>query len=88
MTKIQKKSISFLLSLKNLTIKSETKTGKTYLIPVYEFLISIKNEKKFQKYFEILIFFPTQELCLQIINNLNKIKDSCINVVYGILMRG
>ena len=51
MTKIQKKSISFLLSLKNLTIKSETKTGKTYLIPVYEFLISINNEKKFQKYF-------------------------------------
>ena len=63
-TKIKKKSISFLLSHKNLIIKCETETGKTYLIPVYEFLININNEKKFQKYFGILIFFPTQSLLL------------------------
>ena len=92
MTKIQKKSIPLLLSHKNLIIKSETGTGKTlaYLIPVYEYLININNEKKISRKNGIfcIIFSPTHELCLQIENSLNKIKDSCINVVYGTLMGG
>ena len=92
MTKIQKKSIPLLLSHKNLIIKSETGTGKTlaYLIPVYEYLININNEKKISRKNGIfcIIFSPTHELCLQIENCLNKLKDSCINVVYGTLMGG
>ena len=92
MTKIQKKSIPILLEHKNVVVKSETGSGKTlaYVIPLYEFLINLNNEAKINRKDGVhcIIFSPTHELCLQIEETFNKLKSSCINVVYGSLMGG
>ena len=92
MTKVQKKSIPILLEHKNVVVKSETGSGKTlaYVIPLYEQLININKESKINRKQGVysIIFSPTHELCMQIEETFNKLKSSCINVVFGSLMGG
>jgi ATP-dependent RNA helicase DDX31/DBP7 len=92
MTKVQKKSIPILLEHKNVIVKSETGSGKTlaYVIPLYELLFKLNSETKIDRKqgTYCVIFAPTHELCLQIEETFNKLKSSCINVVYGSLMGG
>ena len=92
MTKIQKKAIPILLEHKNVIVKSETGSGKTlaYIIPLYQNLIEINEINKISRKDGIysIIFSPTHELCLQIEKTFDKLKSSCINVVYGTMMGG
>ena len=92
MTKIQKKAIPILLEHKNVIVKSETGSGKTlaYIIPLYQNLIEINEINKISRKDGIysIIFSPTHELCLQIEKTFDKLKSSCINVVFGTMMGG
>ena len=92
MTKIQKKAIPLLLEHKNVIVKSETGSGKTlaYTIPLYQQLIELNNTEKISRKDGVysIIFSPTHELCMQIEKTFDKIKSSCINVIYGTLMGG
>ena len=92
MTKIQKKAIPILLEHRNVVVKSETGSGKTlaYVIPLYEQLININQHEKIDRKQGVyaIIIAPTHELCLQIEETFNKLKSSCIHVVYGCLIGG
>ena len=92
MTKIQKKAIPLLLEHKNVIVKSETGSGKTlaYTIPLYQQLIELNNTNKISRKNGVysIIFSPTHELCMQIEKTCDKLKSSCINVIYGTLMGG
>ena len=92
MTKIQKKAIPILLEHRNVVVKSETGSGKTlaYVIPLYEQLININQHQKIDRKQGVyaIIVAPTHELCLQIEETFNKLKSSCIHVVYGCLIGG
>ncbi|SBT50387.1 DEAD/DEAH helicase, putative [Plasmodium ovale wallikeri] len=76
-TKIQKLAIPYILKGNDVILNSKTGSGKTmaYLIPVVQNLIKFNiNEKEHLKFFyKCIIISPTEELCLQIYDVVEKL---------------
>ena len=72
-TPVQEAVYKKILEGKNLTVKAETGTGKTfaYLLPLFEKYGEARGENK------ILILVPTHELAVQVAKETRKVADSC-----------
>ncbi|MEN6499363.1 MAG: DEAD/DEAH box helicase [Rectinema sp.] len=67
-TEVQRRAIPILLQKKDVTMQSETGTGKTlaYLLPIFHLLLEAKTESPKMHWPNALIVCPTQELTVQV----------------------
>jgi len=69
-TEVQKQAVPLLLEKKDLSMQSETGTGKTlaYLLPIYNTILSNIDEAD-RRWPVAVIICPTQELAVQVANH-------------------